>query len=141
MLLKFQNALPLLAILACVACSKYDDSAINERVDALNARVEALEKWQATVNSQIQSLQTIVDAINQADRITDVAQLSDGSGYIVTFAKAGKMTILNGKDGSDGENGANGKDGTTPSISVKQDTDGQYYWTVNGEYLLDVLHS
>lgn len=137
MLLKFQNALPLLAILACVACSKYDDSAINERVDALNARVEALEKWQATVNSQIQSLQTIVDALNQADRITDVEQLSDGSGYIVTFAKAGKMTILNGKDGSDGENGADGKDGTTPSISVKQDTDGRYYWTVNGDYLLD----
>jgi len=42
-----------------------------------------------------------------------------------------------GQDGQDGKDGKDGKDGTTPVISVKQDTDGIWYWTVNGEFLLD----
>ena len=46
----------------------------------------------------------------------------------------------NGKDGQDGKDGADGKDGKdgyTPKISVKQHTDGRYYWTLDGNWLLD----
>ena len=43
----------------------------------------------------------------------------------------------NGKDGADGKDGKDGKDGYTPIIGVKQDTDGIYYWTLDGEWLLD----
>lgn len=44
----------------------------------------------------------------------------------------------NGTDGKDGEPGKDGKDGTTPSIGVALDpTDNAYYWTLNGEWLLD----
>ena len=61
----------------------------------------------------------------------------------VTFSKSGTITIYNGKNGVDGTNGTNGAngengaDGHTPVISVKLDQDGQYYWTVDGEYLTD----
>ena len=41
-----------------------------------------------------------------------------------------EKTVLNGKDGADGE------DGVSPTVGVKKDTDGNYYWTLNGEWLL-----
>ncbi|MCQ2198091.1 MAG: DUF4988 domain-containing protein, partial [Paludibacteraceae bacterium] len=57
--------------------------------------------------------------------------------------------LLNGKDGADGKdgkdgiNGTNGvdgkdgKDGYVPSIAIKKDVDGIYYWTCDGAFLLD----
>ena len=42
-----------------------------------------------------------------------------------------------GKDGQNGKDGLNGQDGHTPIIGVAQDTDGNWYWTVDGEFLLD----
>ena len=86
---------------------------------------------------------TVVDALKNSDQITSVTPLSDGSGYTITFSKSGTITIYNGKNGVDGTNGTNGAngengaDGHTPVISVKLDQDGQYYWTVDGEYLTD----
>ena len=51
---------------------------------------------------------------------------------------------LNGEDGHDGQDGLNGEDGKdgadgiTPIIGVALDeTDNAYYWTLNGEWLLD----
>lgn len=41
-----------------------------------------------------------------------------------------------GEDGKDGKDGKDGEDGLTPIIGVKKDSDGIYYWTVNGEWLL-----
>jgi hypothetical protein len=43
----------------------------------------------------------------------------------------------NGNDGAPGQNGTDGKDGVSPVIGVAKDTDGIYYWTVNGSWLLD----
>ena len=47
-------------------------------------------------------------------------------GYSLTFAKAGTVTIYHGTDGSDG---------CTPKIGIKKASDGQYYWTLDGEWL------
>lgn len=43
----------------------------------------------------------------------------------------------NGKDGADGADGKDGADGVVPVIGVRQDTDGLWYWVVNGEWLRD----
>ncbi|UKI40105.1 MAG: DUF4988 domain-containing protein [Alistipes putredinis] len=51
-------------------------------------------------------------------------------GYTIKFAKSNPIVIYNGKDG------ANGVDGNTPVIGVKKDTDGIYYWTLNGEFIV-----
>ena len=58
--------------------------------------------------------------------------MKDGKeiGYTITFSKGNPITIYHGKDGQDGE------DGTTPTIGVKKDTDGVYYWTLNGEFIV-----
>ena len=58
-------------------------------------------------------------------------------GYTITFSKSNPITIFHGKDGQNGMDGTDGKDGTTPTIGVKQDVDGIYYWTLDGDWLTD----
>ena len=41
-----------------------------------------------------------------------------------------------GKPGADGVNGVDGKDGHTPIVTAEKDTDGIYYWKVDGSWLL-----
>ena len=92
------------------------------------------------MNTNIVSLQAIVNVLQESDYITGVAPVMQNGkevGYIITFSKSNPITIYHGKDGEDGEDGTDGNDGTTPSIGVKQDTNGIYYWTLNGEWLTD----
>ena len=86
------------------------------------------------MNTNIGSYLKTVEALESGDRILSVTPLEDGTGYTIIFSKTGTITIYNGKNGNDGKNG---DDGSTPEIGVKLDADGTYYWTVNGEYLLD----
>lgn len=102
-------------------CDKYDDSAINGRVDNLEDRVGKLEELARKLTSNIGALQESVTALEKNDRITDVRPLEDGSGFIVVFEKAGEITVRNGK---------------SSLVSVRKDADGIYYWTVDGEYLV-----
>ena len=128
------------------ACEQYDDSALVARMDKAEADIKELQTLVNQLNSTLSGLATTVDALKAQDRIVSVTELADKSGWVVEFSQTGKITIYNGKngiDGKDGTNGTNGTDGTnghdgkTPTIGVKLDADGNYYWTVNGEYLLD----
>ena len=121
----------------------YDDSALWESVNDHETRISKLEKLCNEMNANISSLKTIVEALQTNDYVTSVTPVTeDGKevGYTITFSKSGAITIYHGKDGADGTPGADGKDGTdgqTPVIGVRQDTDGVWYWTLNGEWLLD----
>lgn len=89
------------------------------------------------MNTNISSLQTIVNAIQKNDQISAIAPINkDGKeiGYTIVFTSGKNITIYHG---ADGKNGADGKDGHTPIIGVKQDADGNYYWTIDGEWLTD----
>ncbi len=131
-------------------CSdEYDDSALSGRVDNLENRVAKLEELCRQMNTNISSLQTIVTALQANDYITSCTPLMENGtqiGYTLTFAKSGSIVIYHGQNGKDGANGADGKDGVdgkdgqdghTPVIGVRQDADGIYYWTLDGEWLLD----
>lgn len=109
----------------------YDDSELRGDIENLEGRITALEEWQKSVNTDIRSLQSLVAALEDKDYVTSVTPLEDGTGYLISFLKSGNVTIKHGEQGEKGE------DGTTPVISVKQDSDGKHYWTVNGEWLLD----
>jgi hypothetical protein len=109
--------LAMLLVVALTGCKNYDDD-----IDDINARLAALETWEASVNTNITALQTAITALQGKDYVTGVVALSDGSGYQITFQNSGTVTI---------KNGTNGKDGVTPVIGVKKDTDGYYYWTVD----------
>ena len=129
------------------SCSDdYDDSELRNNLENLEDRITALEEWQKSVNTNIQSLQSIVSALENRNFITGVTPLMENgkeTGYTITFQSGSPIIIRHGKDGVDGEdgtdgqNGTDGKDGSTPVIGVAKDSDGVYYWTVDGEFLLD----
>ena len=94
-------------------------------------RLSALEKWQDQVNQNIESLQQL---LNTTDYITSVTPLVEGGeevGYTITFLNSDPIVIYHGKKGDTGD------DGYTPQISLTQGTDGNWYWTLDGELLLD----
>lgn len=122
----------LFAVVALTSC-KYDDDDLWNSVHGLENRVAKLEELCKQMNTNISSLQTIVTALQNNVYVTGTTPLmKDGKeiGYTITFSKGNPITIYHGKDGQDGE------DGTTPIIGVKKDTDGVYYWTLNGEFIM-----
>lgn len=118
----------LLSVSVLAGCQKYDDSEISGRVDDLENRVTELEKLVNEITSNLGSLVTAIDALENQDRIVAVNKLPGDQGWEIVFANSGTVTIYNG---------ANGKDGDSPVIGVEKDTDGNYYWTLDGEFLLD----
>lgn len=110
--------------LMLVSCGSYDDTELKNKVNDLENRVAKLE---SAVNSNTQSIQTLVEASKNNDAVTGFSELTDKSGYLITFASGKSITLYHGKDG---------QNGSTPAIGVKADTDGIYYWTVGGEWLL-----
>ena len=143
--------LGLFAAITMVAtgCEGFDDSAIWDKLNSLEGRVKALEQLCSQMNTNISALQTIVEALQNNDYVTNIAPIKEGDkiiGYTISFNKSDSITIYHGKDGKNGENGkdgvngtngTNGKDGHTPQIGVKKDVDGIYYWVLDGEWLLD----
>ncbi len=134
----------LFAVSVLSGCGEdYDDSALTGRVDDLENRVSKLEELCKQMNTNISSLQALVNALQDNDYITGVTPITkDGEtiGYTISFAKSAPITIYHGEDGKDGQDGKpgeDGNDGSTPIIGVKQDTDGVYYWTLNGDWLTD----
>lgn len=134
-----------IAIALCFAsCEKFDDSDIWDKLDEYGEsikdhenRISALEELCSQMNTNITAMQTIIKALENRDYITNVSPIrKDGVevGYTISFAYGDTITIYHGKDGADG---ANGENGYTPQIGVMKDLDGIYYWTLDGEWLLD----
>lgn len=106
-----------------ISCQPYDDTNIKAQIEDLDKRVTELEQLARQMNINISSLLTTVEALKSEDRIVSVDLMDDGKGYIVTFSKSGPIEIYHGH---------------SPVVGVeKDDTDGQYYWTVDGELILD----
>ena len=129
-----------LCLLGSSCSSDYDDSMIVGRVDNLENRVTTLEKLCKEANTNISSLQSIVNVLKNNDYITKVTPLVKEQktvGYTIEFTKSNPITIYHGEKGDKGDAGQNGQDGHTPQIGVKQDTDGLFYWTLEGDWLLD----
>ena len=94
--------------------SDYDDSALTGRVDDLENRVAKLEELCKQMNTNISSLQTLVNALQNKDYITSVVPITkDGKtiGYTISFTQSAPITIYNGQDGKDGQDGKPGEDG------------------------------
>lgn len=121
----------------CSSCSDgYDDSALRNDLNSLEARVAKLEEMCKQMNTNISSLQTIVNALQNNDYVTGVTPITKNGeeiGYTITFSKSKPITIYHGEDGADGKDG----NSVAPVIGVKKHTDGIYYWTLNGEWLTD----
>ena len=127
----------LLGLTICLFTACHDK--LWDAIDDLDVRVARLEELCKEMNTNIVSIQTIVNVVQSGDYITGVTEIKkDGEviGYTITFANHDPITIYHGQDGKDGQGGQNGS-ANAPVIGVAQDTDGVYYWTLNGEWLLD----
>ena len=127
----------LLCLTICLFSACHDK--LWDAIDDLDVRVARLEELCKEMNTNIVSIQTIVNVVQSGDYITGVTEIKkDGEviGYTITFANHDPITIYHGQDGKDGQGGQNGS-ANAPVIGVAQDTDGVYYWTLNGEWLLD----
>lgn len=112
-------------VLALVGC-KYDDSSLWEEINAQKAKLTTLEGTVSTMNSNIGALQSLVNSLQSKVTVNSVTK--NGNGYLISFSDGNTARI---------ENGSDGKDGETPQISAKADAEGNYFWTVNGKWLLD----
>lgn len=144
----------IIALLTMISC-RYDDTDILAQLQDHEARIARLETLVNQINTNVISLQALLVALQNNDYVTSIAPINEGGveiGYTLTFAKSDPVTIyhgrdgndgadgkdgMDGKDGIDGVNGEDGADGSTPVIGVRQDDDGVYYWTLNGEWLTD----
>ena len=123
-----KRLLPILLLLVLLpSCHK----AIWEKLNDHEERISRLETFCNQLNTNINSLQAIVNALNARDYVKDVVPVTENGtviGYTITFNGSNPVTIYNGK---------NGEDAHTPLIGIRQDTDGIWYWTLDGEWILD----
>ena len=145
--------------LSLAACSDdYDDTALWEQVNDNTSRIEALEQWQDEVNNNIAALQQLLNTTDYITSVTPVMKNGKEVGYTISFRNSDPITIYHGekgdkgdkgdqgeqgiqgepgKDGADGADGSDGSDGYTPQIGLTQQADGNWYWTLDGEPMLD----
>lgn len=143
------------AVIMAYSCSGYDDSWIREEFDRQNDAVSELEARCRRMNENIVSLEQALDALqgkNLISSISAIEQNGETIGYEITFQNGKTIRLsygtdgrdgedgkdgMPGQDGTDGSDGENGEDAHKPLISVKQDNDGKWYWTIDGQWIED----
>ena len=139
-------------ILACsvglvlAGCAKeYDDSALQNDVKNLKSQIEQIQNDIRSLNGQITGLTETIEQWKKGGYVENIQELADKSGFTITFTGGKTVTLYHGakgdpgKDGDPGKAGDPGKDGDpgTPgengkTPSLKMDTDGIFYWTIDG---------
>ena len=104
-----------------MAACKYDDGELWNEVNSLEDRVADIEYRLESLNNDIASIKSIVNALQGKVYLSSVTTLEGG--YILYFTDGTKLEIHDGKDGKD-----------APVISVQYYND-KYYWvqTIDGE--------
>ena len=122
---------------AFTACDDYDDTALWDKVNENTQRIEALEAWQEQVNTNIASLQQLLNTTDCITSITPVVEDGKEVGYSISFLHSEPITIYHGEKGEQGEQGVQGESGATPQIGLQKGDDGNWYWTLNGSLMTD----
>ncbi|MBR2859306.1 MAG: leucine-rich repeat protein [Alistipes sp.] len=82
--------------LASCAPAAYDDSAVVDRLDDMEQRIEELEKQYGKAQEDIEALRAIIEVLQSRDYITSVTPIMEGEeivGYTITFANSDPITI------------------------------------------------
>ena len=116
-------------LLLVVACSEpYDDSAIRSELQDHESRIAQLEDLCFRMNSNLTALQRLVETLEARDYVTGFSAISQGgveTGYEIRFASGSSIRLYHGKDGK------------APQLSMRKDSDGKWYWTLDGTWLTD----
>lgn len=123
----FFSSVAAAALVLLSGCAK--DQELYDKVNGLDERVSSLEKTVNELNKiTIPGMQVIVASIQGKIYVSSVTRGTDG--YTITFSDETVAVIADGEDGEKGDKG------DTPAISVTE-VEGEFYWAVDGEPLLD----
>lgn len=112
--------IPAILLMAVPSCK----SNLEEKVNDLENRVSKLESQVNQMNDDLSQLQTLVQRLSEGKLITRWEPSANG--YLLIFSDNTSIELKHGNDGS------------TPAIGIKKDdTDGNWYWTLDGAWLKD----
>ncbi len=102
---------------------------VESELDETHARLKALQELAASVNNDLKTLGDIIAELDDKHTIDPSTLKVTEDGYTVLFRDGKTIYIHFGKDGVDGR--------TLIPIGVRKDSDGLYYWTVDGKDMKD----
>lgn len=98
---------------------------IDEKLEDLDSRVSALETQVSEMSGKLGSMQALLSG---KYLVSSVTEMEGGTSFKVTLVEAsGKSTDIYVTGSTDG---------SEPPISVRRDSDGNWYWTAGGQWLL-----
>lgn len=116
----------LLLLMVYSSCSTPDLEELRRRLDDHESRLTKIERVTDQANQEVQALKQLLKALSEKKMVNSYRPLDDGSGYVLTFSDGSTIKLTNGRDGVSSE------------VNVRVDpTDGIYYWTLNGSWILD----
>ena len=121
---KFFLSICTIILITLSACSKKDKGPLGDIEDKDDQYKEVCEH----VNTNIESIRSLVGLLRGDDIIEYVTPIKDGDkeiGYTLGITPSQSISIY-----------TNNKY-TSPAIGIKPDVNGDFYWTLNGEWLLD----
>ena len=125
---KLFSAIAFAALLFAPSCQEQLDS-LDSRLTDLEKRVTELEATCRQLNSDVATLQQAVSVLEgkiYVNAVNPIIQNGEEIGYEIVFSDGTTSTIYHGLDGAD-----------APVPGVTMLPDGLYYWTLDGELILD----
>jgi hypothetical protein len=119
-----------IALVTVFSCYEYDDSAIWDHIEKTE-RLAETEYLCNQVNANIAALHSILNAVKEEDNVTNLVRIMDGgeyAGYQITFSGSTSVPLYTE---------FRMKNVNMPDLSVKQDDDGTFYWTLYSAWLYD----
>lgn len=117
----------MMLVLALSGCSNY---ALQEDLEALQKEVAELKALCEQLNSDVTALNAFMKAYENGKMVTHVVETSYG--WTIYFTDDTYCDLRHGI----GLEGEKGEKGDSPVVGIAKDTDGKYYWTLNGEFML-----
>ena len=117
------------AALLASGCGKF----VRDELITMQNEIDQLSEKVKQMNESIGSLREIVDQMAAGGYVVDVQEFKDEDGrggYTLVFNDDTKLKLYSGVDGKDGE------DAYGPAISITQDEEGHWVWTIDGEIII-----
>lgn len=119
-----KTILQLLTLLAFFAilpgCQRTDFDEIMRRYENHESRISNLEQLVKTANDNVSAMQGVINALERKIYVNSYKEIAGG--YELSMSDGSKIVLRNGE---------------TPVVGIKQNTDGFYYWTLNGNFMQD----
>ena len=126
---RFLRFVAIVVSLVCaVACNNGEIDDIREQLKQHEAELQRLAALADSANGDITALQRAVGQMQSGGYVTAVIpdeQNGTTVGYTLVFGSGETIYLSTGKK-------------ATPTISVKSFNSGDYYWTIDGEWLLGI---